>query len=531
MRHFSLLACFLILTASPLAQVTYQDLLQAEENPGNWLTYSGSYKSQRYSSLDQINRKNVNKLKLKWAFQMKSFEKVETSPLVVDGIMYVSQPPSDVFALDVRTGRPFWAYERDLPSPINACCGLVNRGVAILGDTIYLGTIDAHLVALDAKTGSVIWDVEVADYRAGYAITAAPLVVNNKIIVGIAGGEFGIRGFLDAYDAKTGERSWRFYTVPGPGEPGNETWAGDSWKTGGAPTWLTGSFDPELNLIYWGTGNPSPDFNGEVRKGDNLYSDSVIAVDADTGKLQWYFQFTPHDVWDWDAVQIPILVDTKFQGRTRKLMLWPNRNAFYYVLDRVTGEFLLAKPFAKQTWNDGIDKNGRPLIKTEMFPSKEGTLVYPAVTGAMNWRSPSYSPITDLIYVPALERGNIFFISEVEPEYVPGNTFYGSLYQPMADDLGFSAVRALIPQTGELKWEYKVHQGIESGLLSTAGNVVFGGTDEGQFFALDALTGEELWRLGLGGRIIAAPVTYLNEQQQHITIAIGNTIFTFTLDN
>ena len=529
MRYFPLLAFLLTFTVSPLAQVTYQRLLQAEKEPGNWLTYSGAYSSHRYSSLDQINRENVDKLRVKWAFQMRSFEKVEASPLVVDGIMYVSQPPSDVFALDVRTGRPFWSYQRDLPTPINACCGLVNRGVAILGDTIYLGTIDAHLVALDAKTGSLIWDVKVADHRAGYAITAAPLAIKDKIIVGIAGGEYGIRGFLDAYDAKTGERAWRFYTVPGPGQPGHESWEGDSWKTGGAPTWLTGSFDPELNLIYWGTGNPSPDFNGEVRKGDNLYSDSVIAVDADSGTLQWHFQFTPHDVWDWDAVQIPVLVDAEFQGRARKLMLWPNRNAFYYVLDRQTGEFLLAKAFAKQTWAKGIDKHGRPIVKAEMFPSEKGTLVYPAVTGAMNWRSPSYSPVTRLLYVPALERANIFFVGEAE--YFSGNTYYGSLYQPMADDLGWSAVRALVPQTGKVKWEYKLYQGIESGLLSTAGNLVFGGTDEGQFFALDALTGQELWRLSLGGRVIAAPITYLSEQKQLVTIAIGNTIFTFALDN
>ncbi len=529
MRWFALLAFLVTFTASPLAQVTYQRLLQAEKEPGNWLTYSGAYSSHRYSSLDQINRENVNKLRVKWAFQMQSFEKVEASPLVVDGIMYVSQPPSDVFALDVRTGRPFWSYKRDLPTPINACCGLVNRGVAILGDTIYLGTIDGHLVALDAKTGSLIWDVKVADHRAGYAITAAPLAIKDKIIVGIAGGEYGIRGFLDAYDAKTGERAWRFYTVPGPGQPGHESWEGDSWKTGGAPTWLTGSFDPELNLIYWGTGNPAPDFNGEVRKGDNLYSDSVIAVDADSGKLKWHFQFTPHDVWDWDAVQIPILVDAEFQGRARKLMLWPNRNAFYYVLDRKTGEFLLAKPFAKQTWAKGIDKNGRPIAKPEMFPSEKGTLVYPAVTGAMNWRSPSYSPVTRLLYVPALERANIFFVGEAE--YFSGNTYYGSLYQPMADDLGWSAIKALVPQTGKVKWEYKLYQGIESGLLSTAGNLVFGGTAEGQFFALDALTGQELWRLGLGGRVIAAPISYLSEQKQLVTIAIGNTIFTFELDN
>ena len=374
------------------AQVSYQRLLRAEQDPGNWLTYSASYRSHRFSRLNQINRDNVKNLRLNWVFQFRSLDKVETTPLVVDGIMYVTQPPNDVFALDIRTGRPFWSYKHNLPEKVNVCCGRVNRGLAILGDRLYMGTLDSHLIALDAKTGALIWDVEVADYRAGYSITVAPLAVKDKVIVGIAGGEFGIRGFLDAYDAKTGKRVWRFYTVPGPGEPGNETWEGESWKTGGAPTWVTGSFDPELNLIYWGTGNPGPDYNGEVRKGDNLYSDCVIALDADTGKLKWYFQFTPHDVHDWDATQIPVLVDAEFRGHQRKLMLWANRNAFFYLLDRETGEFLLAKAFARQTWAERIDEKGRPVRKPKTSPTSEGTLVHPAVEGGTNWYSPSYSP-------------------------------------------------------------------------------------------------------------------------------------------
>ncbi|MDA2938759.1 PQQ-dependent dehydrogenase, methanol/ethanol family [Acidobacteria bacterium AH-259-A15] len=525
MKRFSLLILLFSFSLSVQAQVTYERLLRPDQEPENWLTYSGMYESHRHSRLDQINRENIHKLGLKWVFQMRTLQKVETTPLVMDGIMYLTKPPNDAFALDTRTGRPFWSYKRQLPEQLNVCCGQVNRGFAIQGDRLYMGTVDAHLVALDAKTGSLIWDVEVADYKTGYSVTVAPLVVKDKIIVGIAGGEYGIRGFVDAYDAKTGERVWRFYTIPGPGEPGNKTWEGDSWKTGGAGTWVTGSFDPELNLIYWGTGNPGPDWNGEVRKGDNLYSDSVVALDADTGKLKWYFQFTPHDVWDWDAVQIPVLVDMEFQGRPRKLMLWANRNAFYYVLDRETGEFLLARPFAKQTWAEGIDAKGRPIVKPNTAPSKEGTLIYPGVGGGTNWYSPSYSPLTGLLYVSARDYANIFFTSEAT--YIPGNEFLGSFGQGDPDDPGHGAVRALIPVTGELKWEYKLHTKPVAGILTTAGNVLFSGTAEGQFFALDASSGRELWRANTGGTIVAGPITYLSEGEQLVSIAAGSAIFTF----
>jgi alcohol dehydrogenase (cytochrome c) len=398
-KKFTFLLVLLNLAASALGQVTYQHLLEADREPGNWLTYSGSYNSQRHSRLEQINRDNVSELEMKWAFQMRTLEDVETSPLVVDGIMYLTEPPSNAHAVDTRTGRTFWSYTRELPDETHTCCGQVNRGLAMLGEKLYLGTVDAYLVALDSKTGSVLWEVEVADRLAGYSITVAPLVVKDKVIVGVSGGEFGIRGFLDAYDAETGKRVWRFYTVPAPGEPGHDTWEGDDWKTGGAPTWITGSFDPALNLIYWGTGNPSPDFNGELRPGDNLYSDCVIALDADTGQLKWYFQFTPHDVWDWDAAQIPVLVDAEFEGRMRKLMLWPNRNAFYYVLDRETGELLLVKQFARQTWAQGMDSKGRPIIRLEALPTEKGVVIWPGIQGAMNWYSPSYSPLTGLLYL------------------------------------------------------------------------------------------------------------------------------------
>ena len=525
-----------LLSASPSAAtesessgpgVSYRQIVEAEKNPGLWLTYSGTYSSQRYSRLDQVHRGNVNQLRLKWVHQMKTLVKIETSPLVVDETLYVTKSPSDAMALDARTGRPYWSYERQLPDRISVCCEFVNRGLAILGNRVYLGTLDAHLVALDRKTGAVIWDREVADYRRGYSITVAPLAVKDKIVVGISGGEYGIRGFLDAYDARTGERAWRFYTIPGPGEPGHETWSGDSWKTGGGSTWVTGSFDPELNLIYWGVGNPSPDFDGRKRAGDNLYTDSAIAVDADTGKLKWHFQFTPHDIHDWDAVQIPVLADAPFQGRQRKLILWANRNAFYYLLDRETGEFLLAKQFARQNWAQEIDSSGRPVRIPGMEPSEEGTLVYPGVQGATNWFSPSYSPRTGLFYVNVWELPNLFY--REEQEYDPGNFFFGSIIQGASQEPGYGALRTLNPQTGELMWEYRLHSVPWAGILSTAGDLIFSGTSDGQFFALDAQTGRELWVASLGGIISAGPVTYLSEGKQQVAISAGSGLFVFEL--
>ena len=310
------------------AQLTYERLLKADAEAQNWLTYSGGYNGWRYSKLDQINRSNVRDLKLKWVYQMPVTHRVETTPLVVDGVMYISEPPSNVVALDPATGRQFWRYQRSIPTKINVCCDQVNRGVAVLDDRVFVGTVDAHLVALQAKTGAVLWDVEVADYRTGHSITSAPLVVKDMVITGISGGEYGIRGFLDAYDVKSGKRRWRFWTIPGPGEEGNESWPGDAWKHGGGSTWVTGAFDPQQNLVIWGTGNPSPNWNGAVRKGDNLFTDSIIALDADNGKLKWYFQIVPHDVYDWDAAQVPVLVDSDWNGKPRKLVYWAHRGGF-----------------------------------------------------------------------------------------------------------------------------------------------------------------------------------------------------------
>jgi alcohol dehydrogenase (cytochrome c) len=358
------------------------------------------------------------------------------------------------------------------------------------------------------------------------------LVVKDKVITGMAGGEFGVRGYIEAYDAKTGKRAWRFYTIPGPGEPGNETWAGDSWKTGAGATWVTGAYDPEQNLVYWGTGNPGPDWNGDKRKGDNLYSDSVVALDADTGKLKWHFQFTPHDVHDWDAVQVPVLAEGEVRGQKRKLLLWANRNAFYYVLDRQTGQFLNARTYVKQTWATGLDDHGRPIRVPNTTPTEEGVLVYPSVGGGTNWFSPSYSPLTDLFYVTANEQGHIYF--KGDDEYREGYFFNGGGAQNIPAskraEAPWSAIRALKPATGELVWEFRMHSPSGAGLLSTAGGLVFGGTSEGHFLAVDAKSGRLLWRFPTGARIGANPMTYMSEGKQHVAIPSGSALFVFALD-
>ena len=523
-------AICLLAAALPLAaQVSYDRLRKADSDPGNWLTYSGNYSAQRYSGLNQITAANVRQLRPVWVYQMQTSERAETSPLVADGVMYVSEPGGSVTALDTLTGRPLWKYSRTVAKEARGCCGQVNRGVAILNDMVYVGTFDSHLVALDIKSGIVRWDAEVADPKLGHSITGAPLALKDKILVGIAGGEYGVRGFLDAYDAKTGRRAWRFWTVPAPGEPGSETWSGDSAKIGAAPTWVTGAYDPEQNTVFWGTGNPGPDWNGDARPGNNLYSDCLLALDGDTGKLKWYFQFTPHDVHDWDSTEVPVLADAVVRGEKHKAILFGNRNAFYYVLDRNTGKYLAGKEFAKQTWAKGMDDAGKPIVNPNSEPSVEGTKVYPDVTGGTNWFSPSYSPQANLFYVAARDVGGVFLKGNAE--YKPGAQFNGGGQGPIAGEDSMGAIRALTPDTGLLKWEFKLHSEAEAGVLSTAGNLVFAGANEGDFFALDASTGRALWHFQTGAMIVANPVSYLSGGKQQVAIASGNSIFAFALDN
>jgi len=533
-------ALFLMVASSLWGQVTFNRILNADKEPQNWLTYSGTELSQRHTLLTQITPVNVKNLELQWAFQARSLEKFEATPLVVDGVLYTVQAPNDVVAMDAVTGRVFWVSEY-APSPeARVCCGRVNRGLAILDDTLFMGTIDGHLLALDAKSGKPIWNLTVAKAEAGYSLMHAPLVVKDKVIVGVAGGEFGIRGFLAAYDARTGKQQWKFNTIPGPGEPGHETWAGDSWMHGGASVWVTGSYDDQLNLTYWGIGNPGPDWNSDVRGGSNLYSDCVVALNADTGKLKWYFQFSPHDDFDFDSVQVPVLADMEWKGKMRRVMLWANRNGFYYVLDRTTGEFLQGKPFAKVTWTTGLDDSGHPVRVVSANPTREGTLTYPGVQGATNWFSPSYSPHTGLFYIDIWENyGSVY--SKLPAEFVEGRRYTaGAPRSPVpslraaqvmtrTEDEGYGTIRAFDPKTGTRKWEFKMADVSMSGILTTASDVLFAGGREGYFWALDARTGVELWRANLGGEVASGPMAYSVNGRQYVSVSAGNTLFTYAL--
>jgi len=541
MRRFlaAIILFGLFCEAAP-AQVTFDRLLRSQREPQNWLTYNGNLGSTHHSSLDQINAANVANLDLKWVSQAQSLEKFEATPLVVDGVMYVTEPPNTVVAIDTRTGRPFWIYDHPMPETTYVCCGNINRGVAILGNTIYLGTLDAQLVALDASTGRKKWATKVADYTQGYAVTVAPLIVKDKVIVGPAGGERGISGFLAAYDAETGKQVWRFNTIPHPGEPGNETWPGDSWKTGGGSVWVTGSYDPDANLIYWGIGNPGPDWNPEVRKGANLYADCVVALDADTGKLKWYYQFTPNDEWDFDSVQVPVLADLSWKGKPRKTMLWGNRNGFFYTLDRTSGQFLQGKAFVKQTWAVGIDEYGKPIKAPGKSPSVSGTDVWPGVQGGTNWYAPSFSPHTGLFYVTAWEDYHTNYFTW-DQEYEAGKSYTGggargpipSLrrepFLKWGPEWGYGVVRALNPTTGEKVWDYKMRDVSDSGILTTASDLLFAGNREGYFFVLDAKTGKELWKKYLGSQVAASPITYTVDGVQYVSVAAGHSMFTFGL--
>ena len=538
------------------AQVGSDRLDRAVEEPRNWLTYSGNYFSDRHSRLDQITPANIRNLERQWVYQSSAFGlSWEATPLVVDGIMYVTQRPNDIVALDARTGRVFWIYSYPTPADHGACCGANNRGVAVLGERVFMATLDAHVVAIDAATGAELWDVEVADKRLQYAFTLAPLAIKDKVLVGTAGGDRGIRGFIAALDAATGEEVWRFYTIPAPGEPGHETWEPcppnpetfcdpEAWKHGGGSVWLTGSYDPELNLTYWGVGNPGPDWNPAQRPGDNLYTSSVVALDADTGEIRWHFQFTPGDPYDFDAVQIPVLADIERSGTMFKAMLWANRNGFYYVLDRATGRFLTGRAFVKVNWAEGLDDSGRPIAT----PQPPGEPTFPAVQGATNWYSPSYSPRTELFYIPAWEdRASIF---NPEPqEYEPAGTFLGGftttveaapgaptvpvrLRGPINDwteDAGHGAVLALDALTGEERWRFELTDVIRSGMLTTASDLLFAGARSGYFQALDARSGELLWKLNLGAQIVNGPMTYEVDGRQYVATIAGQSLSAFAL--
>jgi PQQ-dependent dehydrogenase (methanol/ethanol family) len=495
------------------------------EGPGdNWLTYAGDYAAHRHSPLTQITQNNVASLAPKWVYHVENATHLEATPLVYDGIMYVTNS-NEVHALDARTGRRIWMYHDE-----GAKRSDVNRGVAILGNSVFFVTSDARLVALNRSTGGVLWHKEYADTDRGQFATLAPMALKDRVIVGVSGGDSGVRGFVAALSAASGEELWRFWTVPAKGEPGAETWGEMGPEWGGAATWLNGTYDPQLNVLYWCTGNPWPDFYGGARHGDNLYSDSLLALDADTGKLKWYFQFTPHDTHDWDAQAWPVLLDTEFEGRPRKLVVHANRNGFFYVLDRTTGEFLRATPYIELlNWAKGIDAKGRPIENAGMEPAPNGKRVCPSVRGASNWMSPSYNPQTGLLYVPTLEECDVYTSSAKTAE--PMKNFAGTGGETIPREPGKFYLRALDPHTGEKRWEYPMtgHGEMWAGTVSTAGGVVFFGDDDGQLVALDAATGKHLWHFYMGQLLTASPITFMANGKQYVSIASATDVFTFGL--
>ncbi len=497
---------------------------------GDWPTYNGRLHGNRHSSLDEIKTQNVGKLAPAWIFPMRSTRGLETTPIVVDGIMYVTAP-NEVRALDARVGREMWSYSRPRTEGVMGDAGSgTNRGAAILGDRVFIVTDNANLIAIDRLTGHLLWETEMADHRDNYGGTLAPLVVNDLVIAGVSGGDEGIRGFLAAYKAATGEEAWRFWTVPLPGEPLSDTWVGSVLPHGCAGTWLTGTYDPELDLLYWPTGNPCPDMNGDERQGDNLYSDSILAIEPSTGKLRWHYQYTPHDLYDWDANQTPMLVDAEFQGSPRKLLVHANRNGFFYVLDRTNGEVLLAKPFVeKMTWATGIGPDGRPQKLPGKEPTYGGNEVCPSLAGATNWMSPSYSPGTGLVYVQTVEQCNIF--TKRDERWQRGKGFFGGAARAVPSELVVSSVRAIQLETGEIVWD-RPHGSPRrpwTGVLSTDGGIVFYGDGNGTFTAADASSGELLWHFYTNDRWRASPMTYLAGGRQYVAVAAGFNIIAFAL--
>ena len=507
--------------------LAFSRLRHSQKEPQNWLTYWGDYQGRHYSALKQIHTGNVKGLQARWAWQFSGAGVLQATPLVEDGVMYTTGASGYVYALDARTGKQLWQYQHRVKSSHVNMNATSNRGVAKLGERLFLVTADAGVSALDAKTGRLLWHTVMADADQGYYGSLAPLALKDKIIAGVSGGEFGGRGFIDAFDPTTGKRLWRFNTIPGPGEFGNETWSGDSWKRGGGAIWMTGTYDPELDLLYYGVGNPAPDMNGDVRLGDNLFTCSIVALEAATGKRRWHFQFTPHDTHDWDSNETPVLVDRMFQGKMRKLLLHADRNAFFYVLDRTTGEFLLGNPFARQTWAKGLDRKGRPILMPNSEASVQGQLHFPSLAGATNWQAPSYDPATGWLYIAFREAGDVYF--KEEQKYEPGKPYWGGKVIN-AKEREWGGIKAINPETGKIEWEYKLVAGnLSAGVLATGGGVLFAGSREGNLLALDSRSGKLLWKFQVGSDINSSPMSYAIDGQQYIGLAAGKVLYTFAL--
>jgi alcohol dehydrogenase (cytochrome c) len=495
----------------------------------NWPGYDGDPRGNRYTAMTQINKSNVARLAPQWVVNIPSKGPLQGTPVVAGGIMYVTTA-NECYALDAGNGRQIWHFKRATTRGYTeANGGATNRGAAVAGDRVFMDTDEAHIVALNRYTGELLWETVIADWHDNYFTTSAPQVAGDFVLSGVAGGEHGANGFVAAFDQATGNEVWRFWTVPRPGEPGSETWQGIDITHGGAPTWFIGTYDPELDVVYWPAGNPSKEYNGDQRGGDNLYSDSVLALDRKTGKLLWHYQFTPHDLWDWDATETSVLIDADWQGRQRKLLLHADRNGFFYVFDRSNGKLLLWKPFVKKlTWASGIDADGRPIKNPDQEPSKQGTLVCPSQDGATNWFSPSYNPATGLYYVQTFEKCSVYTKRDGEV-WESGKSYLGGS-QRTADELQPQRVlKAIDIRSGAIQWELPQPGPAYSwgGTLSTAGGLVIFAEEGGALMAADAASGKPLWSFPANASWRASPMTYMFDGKQYIAIATGADIIAF----
>jgi alcohol dehydrogenase (cytochrome c) len=499
---------------------------------GDWLTYAGNYAGHRHAELPGIDPATVADLQVAWVAQLRpSVTPAQSSPIVSGGLLFVTESREGVVALEASSGKRVWHFRRSLPEGLKLCCGYPNRGAAILGDTLFVTTLDAHLVALDAATGAQRWITKVADYADGYSITGAPLAFGDQVVVGVAGSLFGIRGHITAYSARDGRQLWRFWTVPGPGEPGHETWAGASWKAGGGATWTVGSYDSEYKQVIWGVGNPSPVFNGDLRKGDNLFTNSAVALDASTGRLRWHYQFTPNDEHDWDAAQQPVLTEIQWQGEVRPAVLWANRNAFFYALDRRTGEFLFAKPFVKQTWASDFDSKGRPQRQPGTQPKENGTLVWPVVGGATSWWPPSLDVRRRLVFIPTVEAASIYFRGKAG--FAEGNPLLAGSSTHAAGQRTWAGIKAIDVDTGDSRWHTTLREGENvhrtvGGVLSTDTGLLFAGYED-VFYAFDSDRGRIVWSRRLGAKVSGPPIAFTIGGRNHIAVAAGNSLFAFAI--
>ncbi|MBR9912551.1 MAG: PQQ-dependent dehydrogenase, methanol/ethanol family [Gammaproteobacteria bacterium] len=537
------LAISLPLGMSAQANVTDKDILNDQETVDDVVSYGIGPRGQRYSPLKKLNTKTVKKMHPAWAFSFGGEKQrgQESQPLVKDGVMYVTASYSRIYAVDTVTGEELWQYEARLPDGIMPCCDVINRGAALYEDLVIFGTLDAKLVALDSKTGKVRWRKTMGSYKAGYSSTAAPMIVKGMVVTGVSGGEFGVVGKVEARDAKTGKLIWTRPTVEGhmgylngeengiTGGAANQTWTGDLWKTGGAATWLGGTYDPDTDLIFMGTGNPSP-WNSHLRPGDNLYSSSRLAIDPDTGKIVWHFQTTPHDGWDFDGVNEVIAFDYKEKGKTVKAAATADRNGYFYVLDRTDGKFIRGFPFISNiTWAKGLDENGRPIVNEASLPGNpadsedgsKGTTVFsvPSFLGGKNWMPMAYSQKTELFYVPSNEWGMDIWNEPVS--YKKGAAYLGSGFtiKPIFDHIG--SLKAINPKTGEIEWEFKNDAPLWGGVLATAGNLVFFGNPEGYLLGLNAKTGEVEYKFNTGSGIVGSPITWEQDGEQYLSVVSG----------